>query len=62
MAFALKQYQRINTVAVIDNYLPRWCGMTTFTTDLNEGQSVQARAMKVWDAAMNDKPEVHLSA
>lgn len=62
MASLLKHYQGIKQVTVIGNYLPCQCGITTFTTDLNEGQSVQAREMNIWDAAMNDKPEVYLSA
>ena len=62
MASLLKHYQGIKQVTVIGNYLPRQGGITTFTTDLNEGQSVQARDMNIRDAAMNDKPEVHLSA
>ena len=31
MASALKQYQGIHSVAVIGNYLPRRCGIGTFT-------------------------------
>ena len=64
MASALKlHYQRINSVAVISaTTSPSPCAITAFATDLNEDQSAQARAMKTWDAAINDKYEVHLSA
>jgi glycosyltransferase involved in cell wall biosynthesis len=54
MASALKQYQGINSVAVIGNYLPRQCGIATFTTDLVEGLSVEAPDINCWVAAMND--------
>jgi hypothetical protein len=48
MASALKQYQGINSVAVIGNYMPRRCGIATFTTDLVEGLSVMAPDMNIW--------------
>jgi hypothetical protein len=47
-------------VAVIGNYLPRRCGIATFTTDLVEGLSAQAPDMKIWAAAMNDRSEGYL--
>jgi hypothetical protein len=62
LASALIQYQGVKEVAVIGNYLPRRCGITIFTTDLNEGRSVQARDMNIWATAMNDRPKMHLSA
>ncbi len=60
MASALKQYPGINSVAVIGNYLPRRCGIAPFTTDLVEGLSAQAPDMKIWAAAINDRPEGYL--
>ena len=60
MASALKQYQGINSVAVIGNYLPRQCGIATFTTDLVEGLSAQAPDIDIWAAAMNDRSEGYL--
>jgi glycosyltransferase involved in cell wall biosynthesis len=50
-------YRKIASVAVIGNYLPRRCGIATFTTDLVEGLSAQAPDSYIWAAAMNDKPE-----
>jgi hypothetical protein len=47
----------IHSVAVIGNYLPRQCGIATFTTDLVEGLSAEAPDINCWAAAMNDKPE-----
>lgn len=52
-----KQGQGLQSVAVIGNYLPRRCGIATFTTDLVESLSAQAPDMDIWAAAMNDRPE-----
>ena len=60
MASALNQYPGINSVAVIGNYLPRRCGIATFTTDLVEGLSAQAPDIDIWAAAINDRPEGYL--
>ncbi|HHP7236435.1 MAG TPA: glycosyltransferase family 4 protein [Desulfobacterales bacterium] len=60
MASARKQYQGIHSVAVIGNYVPRRCGIATFTTDLVEGLSAQAPDVNIWAAAMNDRPEGYL--
>ncbi len=59
-AFTPKQRQGIKSVAVIGNYLPRRCGIATFTTDLVEGLSAQAPDIDIWAAAMNDRPEGYL--
>lgn len=45
----------INSVAVIGNYLPRKCGIATFTTDLV--QSLSSQSFRCKAIAMNDKPE-----
>jgi len=57
MKSVIKYYEGINSVAVIGNYLPRQCGIATFTTDLVEGLSAEAPDIYSWAAAMNDKPE-----
>ena len=57
MTSVIKYYEGIDSVAVIGNYLPRQCGIATFTTDLVEGLSAEAPDIKCWAAAMNDKPE-----
>jgi glycosyltransferase involved in cell wall biosynthesis len=57
MASVIKHYEGIDSVAVIGNYLPRQCGIATFTTDLVEGLSAEAPDIYCWAAAMNDKPE-----
>jgi len=57
MSSVLKYYEGIESVAVIGNYLPRQCGIATFTADLVEGLSAEAPDIHNWAAAMNDKPE-----
>jgi glycosyltransferase involved in cell wall biosynthesis len=57
MTSAINYYEGIHSVAVIGNYLPRLCGIATFTTDLVEGLSAEAPDINCWAAAMNDKPE-----
>ena len=39
MTSVVKYYEGVDSVAVIGNYLPRQCGIATFTTDLVEGLS-----------------------
>lgn len=57
MTSVLKYYEGINSIAVIGNYLPRQCGIATFTTDLVECLSEEAPDICCWAMAMNDKPE-----
>jgi glycosyltransferase involved in cell wall biosynthesis len=57
MSSVIKYYEGINSVAVIGNYLPRQCGIATFTTDLVEGLAAEAPDICCWVAAMNDRPE-----
>jgi glycosyltransferase involved in cell wall biosynthesis len=57
MTSVIKYYEGIDSVAVIGNYLPRQCGIATFTTDLVEALSEEAPDINCWAVAMNDKPE-----
>ncbi|MFH1975036.1 MAG: glycosyltransferase family 4 protein [Pseudomonadota bacterium] len=57
MPSVIKYYEGIGSVAVIGNYLPRQCGIATFTADLVESLSAEAPDIYNWAAAMNDKPE-----
>ncbi len=52
-----KYHEGINSVAVIGNYLPRQCGIATFTTDLVEALSAAAPDINCWAAVMNDKTD-----
>jgi glycosyltransferase involved in cell wall biosynthesis len=56
MSSVIKYYEGIGSVAVIGNYMPRRCGIATFTTDLVEGLSAEAPDIFNWAAAMNDQP------
>ncbi len=49
-----KQDEAIKSIAVIGNYLPRQCGIATFTRDLVEGLSAISPDMDCWTVAMND--------
>jgi glycosyltransferase involved in cell wall biosynthesis len=46
-----------HTVAFIGNYLPRRCGIATFTSDLMKAVAGEAPEMDCWAMAMNDVPE-----
>ena len=52
-----KYYEGINSVAIIGNYLPRQCGIATFTTDLISALTNEAPEINSWSVAMNDQPE-----
>ena len=57
MASVIRYYEGISSIAVIGNYLPRVCGIATFTTDLVEALSAEAPDINCWAVVMNDKPE-----
>lgn len=57
MESIVKYYEGIGSVAVIGNYLPRKCGIATFTTDLVEALSAEAPDTNCWVIAMNDRLE-----
>ncbi len=52
-----KHDEDIKSIAVIGNYLPRQCGIATFTKDLVEGLSAISSDMDCWAVAMNDTLE-----
>lgn len=47
----------LKTLAVIGNYLPRHCGIATFTTDLCDALSLEASNSNIVALAMDDIPE-----
>ena len=57
MASVIQYYNGIDSVAVIGNYLPRQCGIATFTTALVDALSREAPDINYWTVVMNDKPE-----
>jgi glycosyltransferase involved in cell wall biosynthesis len=44
------------TVALVGNYVPRQCGIATFTTDLRHALADLSTDREVWAVAMNDRP------
>lgn len=50
-------WNRLGRVALIGTYLPRRCGIGTFTADLSEAMASAAPAIDIWAVAMNDRPE-----
>ena len=53
-----KKFLRLDSIAVIGNYLPRQCGIATFTTDLCEALSMEIKNQKNPIAVvMDDRPE-----
>ncbi len=57
MPSVIQYYEGIGSVAVIGNYVPRQCGIATFTTDLVDALSAEAPDINCWTVAMNDKLE-----
>lgn len=57
-ASAYTPSHKINSIAIIGNYLPRKCGIATFTTDLV--RSLSAHHYRCKTVAINDKPEGYL--
>jgi len=56
MPSVIQYYEGIGSVAVIGNYVPRQCGIATFTTDLVDGLTAEAPDINCWTVAMNDTP------
>ncbi len=48
---------RLGKIALIGNYLPRQCGIATFTTDLLTAIAREAHGAEVWAVVMNDIPQ-----
>ena len=47
----------LNNISLIGNYLPRRCGIATFTADLADALADAAPSVNVRTLAMNDRPE-----
>jgi glycosyltransferase involved in cell wall biosynthesis len=54
---SLPEGKRSNSIVLIGNYLPRRCGIATFTTHLLESIAQNAPGIDCWAVAMNDQPE-----
>jgi glycosyltransferase involved in cell wall biosynthesis len=57
MPSVIQYYEGIGSVAVIGNYVPRQCGIATFTTDLVDALTAEAPDINCWAVAMNDTLE-----
>jgi glycosyltransferase involved in cell wall biosynthesis len=51
--------EAVRRVALLGNYLPRHCGIATFTTDLTEALSASSPAVECAVVAMNDADRRH---
>ncbi len=60
MPSLIKYHEGINSVAIIGNYLPRHCGIATFTTDMVEALSQESTNINYWAVVINDIPEGYL--
>lgn len=47
----------MSDIVLVGNYLPRRCGIATFTTDLLTSLADKAPKTKCWAVALNDRPE-----
>ena len=57
MARKKRKWKSLKSIGIIGNYLPRRCGIATFTTDLTEALVAAAPEISSWAMVMNDKPE-----
>ena len=51
------EWEGLKSIVFIGNYLPRQCGIATFTTHLLESVALNAPDQDCWAVAMNDQPE-----
>ena len=51
------EWDTLKSIVLIGNYLPRQCGLATFTTHLLESIALNAPDKACWAAAMNDRSE-----
>ena len=54
---ALMSRERLLKIALIGNYLPRKCGIATFTCDLRRALTQQGSGPECFVVAVNDRPE-----
>ena len=54
---SLPESKMTNSIVLIGNYLPRRCGIATFTTHLFDSITLHLTSTNCWVIAMNDQPE-----
>ena len=59
MIHSRSHLMRSKSVAIIGNYLPRICGIATFTSDLLVALANEQSDISFWAVAMNDMPNVY---
>jgi glycosyltransferase involved in cell wall biosynthesis len=52
--YSRKHDNRSNVVTLVGNYLPRQCGIATFTSDLLQALAAESPGTDYWTVAMND--------
>ncbi len=57
MISPIKHHKELNSIAFIGNYLPRRCGIATFTKSLLEAVATEVMNEKCFAVVMNDIPE-----
>ncbi len=57
MSLKRRYHPNLQNIAFIGNYIPRQCGIATFTNDLLQAISNELRQSTCWAIAMNDKPQ-----
>ncbi len=56
-AISRPEWETLKSIVFIGNYLPRQCGIATFTSHLLEAIALNAPDKASWAVAMNDRPE-----
>jgi glycosyltransferase involved in cell wall biosynthesis len=51
------EWETLKAIVLIGNYLPRQCGIATFTSHLLDSIALNAPDKACWAVAMNDRPE-----
>ncbi|MCZ6580987.1 MAG: glycosyltransferase, partial [Nitrospirae bacterium] len=51
------EWETLKAIVLIGNYLPRQCGIATFTSHLLDSIALNAQDKTCWAVAMNDRPE-----
>ncbi len=57
MSVKRRYHPKLQTIAFIGNYIPRQCGIATFTNDLLQAVSNELPKSSCWALAVNDTPK-----
>ncbi|MFW6139649.1 MAG: glycosyl transferase family 1, partial [Spirochaetota bacterium] len=56
-SFQKRTFFKPNIIALVGTYIPRKCGIATFTSDLLRSLQAESSESRFWAVAMNDTPE-----